>query len=600
MSSHTNDDRPLVQWTFLQLKKSKEKTSSPKGCFLHSSTQIGSKLLIYGGSDYCGEALNQLFIYDTVSFLWSSPVDETTYQEDHPGKRYGHSATLLEMHPPKIMFYGGMVTGGTYEFDAPNGMGDDLANETGVFENAFMNMRRQGKKANLIEETDDAVYFLSMNTDRWVWSKPLVPGGNKDKPHGRSEHTASKIGTNEIAIFGGCTMEGPMNDIWVFNYVDMEWKPLITSGIHPKPRFRHSAEVMNNKLYILGGSCDPKDIADGNKHLGIHELSLDTLSWSHPQIKGVNPFPRSGHASHIIGAHSIGIFGGKKNSDHYCNDFVIIDLETFSSTVVNAVEAHLPKAVSGCSLNNIGNKCYVFGGTDNKGECYNDIRFLDITYYLDKNDITVGEGASSDYCFKVLIIGDSNVGKSAILTRFSEKTFLSSYTATIGIDFNSRMIRVDRSICKLEIWDTAGQERFSTITANYYRGAQGALLVYDIASKDSFEHVKNWYDRAKQLGGEDLVCILVGNKNDLPEESRQVSSTEGQLLADELGIPFLETSALNGTNVEAGFVKMTADIKASVDRRGLNGIKSNNLKKAGNVSLASSEQKRNTCGCSRF
>lgn len=129
----------------------------------------------------------------------------------------------------------------------------------------------------------------------------------------------------------------------------------------------------------------------------------------------------------------------------------------------------------------IGNKCFVFGGTDIKGGCYNDIRTLDVGKYLSSTDITVGEGASSEYSFKILIIGDAAVGKSAILTRFSENSFLPNYQSTIGIDFNSRMIRVDQSICKLEIWDTAGQERFSTITANYYRGAQGALLVYDIS-----------------------------------------------------------------------------------------------------------------------
>jgi small GTP-binding protein len=89
------------------------------------------------------------------------------------------------------------------------------------------------------------------------------------------------------------------------------------------------------------------------------------------------------------------------------------------------------------------------------------------------------------------------VGKSALLSRFSENTFLESYTSTIGIDFNSRMIRVDKAVCKLEIWDTAGQERFSTITANYYRGAQGALLVYDITLKQSFDNVQNWFDRVR-------------------------------------------------------------------------------------------------------
>jgi len=162
------------------------------------------------------------------------------------------------------------------------------------------------------------------------------------------------------------------------------------------------------------------------------------------------------------------------------------------------------------------------------------------------------------------------------------------------------MIRVDRAICKLEIWDTAGQERFSTITANYYRGAQGALLVYDVGQKDTFEHVRNWYERAVQLGGENLETLLVGNKSDLAESDRAVSTVDGELLAKELKIPFVETSALNGYNVEAAFVKMTTNIKKSLDRRGLSGVKSRTLKKAGDAKIGKGESKTRAidkCGC---
>ncbi len=147
--------------------------------------------------------------------------------------------------------------------------------------------------------------------------------------------------------------------------------------------------------------------------------------------------------------------------------------------------------------------------------------------------------------------------------------------------------------------DTAGQERFSTITANYYRGAQGALLCYDVANRPSFEHVKQWYDRAKMLGGSDLECILIGNKIDLT--SRLIGYEEGSTLATELEMAFIETSALSGSNVEQAFVAMTANIKASVDRRNLSGIKDSNLKSAGGVTLSSTEHKMTAmqrCGCS--
>lgn len=137
--------------------------------------------------------------------------------------------------------------------------------------------------------------------------------------------------------------------------------------------------------------------------------------------------------------------------------------------------------------------------------------------------------------------------------------------------------------------DTAGQERFATITANYYRGAQGCLVVYDVGERDSFDHAVSWYKRAVQLGGENLVAVLIGNKCDLSEEKRQVSYTEGDDLAKQLGIPFLETSALSGDNVETAFVTMSHKIKASMDMRGLTGVKQSGLKPAGGVVISATD-----------
>lgn len=123
--------------------------------------------------------------------------------------------------------------------------------------------------------------------------------------------------------------------------------------------------------------------------------------------------------------------------------------------------------------------------------------------------------------------------------------------------------------------------------------------MYDVSSRESFEHVSRWYERARQLGGEDLVTILVGNKIDLPDHERQVTTQEGELYARELNIPFLETSALSGSNVESVFVTMTRDIKKLVDARGLSGVKGKNLRQAGGVTLANRELGgRSSCGCS--
>ena len=226
------------------------------------------------------------------------------------------------------------------------------------------------------------------------------------RPPARAEHSASKVGTNEVAVFGGW-IDRPVNDLWIFDYVDLEWREVVTSGIQPRPRYRHTSEAVLGRLVVLGGSDNGEDVCDGNRHLSIHELSLDTMSWSHPELRGGNPFPRSGHSTSVVGAHSIVMFGGKRSEDVFLNDIVIIDLETHSFTTVNVCEVPMPTPIGNSSLTTVGNTVYVFGGTDAKGACFNDIRFLDITQYLDSHDITVGEGASSDYSFKILIIGDA-------------------------------------------------------------------------------------------------------------------------------------------------------------------------------------------------
>lgn len=262
-----------------------------------------------------GEAQSQLLIYDTTNFQWSSPSDVSNFQEDHPGKRYGHSSVLVQMHPPKLFLYGGVVGGGTFEFDAPDGVdaAEHEVQSSSIIQRTLAPNIRKGKKSVTIEDTDDSVYFLTLNADRWLWSKPLIHGSKQSKPAPRTEHTCCKTGTNEVTVFGGWSNK-PMNDMWMFNFVDMEWKVSVSSGIQPRPRYRHTSEVIGLKMYVLGGSDNIEDISESARYLGLHELSLETMQWSHPTISGTNPFPRSGHSSSVIGAKSVCIFGGKRNN----------------------------------------------------------------------------------------------------------------------------------------------------------------------------------------------------------------------------------------------------------------------------------------------
>ncbi|OCH85465.1 GTP-binding protein ypt1 [Obba rivulosa] len=169
-----------------------------------------------------------------------------------------------------------------------------------------------------------------------------------------------------------------------------------------------------------------------------------------------------------------------------------------------------------------------------------------------------------DFLFKLLLIGDSGVGKSCLLLRFAEDAFTDSYLSTIGVDFKIRTIEMEGKMVKLQIWDTAGQERFRTIAAAYYRGAHGIVVVYDVTDNDSFANVKGWLQEIDRYASEGVKKLLLGNKSDLVERKVIAYSTAKEF-ADELQIPFLETSAKNSTNVEEAFLTMSKQIKETLD-----------------------------------
>ncbi|EDV25731.1 Ras-related protein Rab-8A [Trichoplax sp. H2] len=173
---------------------------------------------------------------------------------------------------------------------------------------------------------------------------------------------------------------------------------------------------------------------------------------------------------------------------------------------------------------------------------------------------------SYDYLFKLLLIGDSGVGKTCVLFRFSEDAFNSTFISTIGIDFKIRTIELDGKKIKLQIWDTAGQERFRTITTAYYRGAMGIMLVFDITNERSFENIKTWIRNIEEHAASDVEKMILGNKCDVVDK-RQVSKEQAQQLAAEYGVKFSETSAKDGHNVEEAFMTLAKDIKAKMDRK---------------------------------
>lgn len=169
-----------------------------------------------------------------------------------------------------------------------------------------------------------------------------------------------------------------------------------------------------------------------------------------------------------------------------------------------------------------------------------------------------------DYLFKFLVIGSAGTGKSCLLHQFIENRFKEDSSHTIGVEFGSKIVPVGGRTVKLQIWDTAGQERFRSVTRSYYRGAAGALLVYDVSSRESFNNLANWLTDARTLASPAIVIILVGNKKDL-EEEREVTFLEASRFAQENGLMFLETSAKTGDSVVEAFLKCSKNILAKIE-----------------------------------
>ncbi|KAG2726167.1 hypothetical protein I3843_01G097600 [Carya illinoinensis] len=178
-------------------------------------------------------------------------------------------------------------------------------------------------------------------------------------------------------------------------------------------------------------------------------------------------------------------------------------------------------------------------------------------------------GGGEEYLFKIVIIGDSAVGKSNLLSRYARNEFNMHSKATIGVEFQTQVLEIDGKEVKAQIWDTAGQERFRAVTSAYYRGAVGALVVYDISRRSTFDSITRWLEELNTHSDTTVARMLVGNKCDL-DNIRAVSIEEGTTLAEAEGLFFMETSALDSTNVKKAFEIVIREIYSNVSRKVLN------------------------------
>jgi small GTP-binding protein len=190
----------------------------------------------------------------------------------------------------------------------------------------------------------------------------------------------------------------------------------------------------------------------------------------------------------------------------------------------------------------------------------------------------MAEKKQKELLYKILLLGDSSVGKTCFLMRYSDNTFQEIHMSTIGLDYKLKNVQLDDgNIVKIQIWDTAGQDRFRSITKNYYKGAHGIILIYDITSRKTYENIKNWVTQIKEEVSDKVNIILVGNKID-DEKNRKVSTEEGEKIAKENNFDFYETSAKTGINIDSTFNDLVKKTVESFSKTNVKGDKLNKKK----------------------
>ena len=178
-------------------------------------------------------------------------------------------------------------------------------------------------------------------------------------------------------------------------------------------------------------------------------------------------------------------------------------------------------------------------------------------------EVAPNNNVKEEYKLKVVVVGDSGVGKTNLIKRFINDTFNKDSKATVGVEFLSKTYLINQEVFKIEIWDTAGQERYKSITAAYYKGAKGAMIVYDVTNQTSFDNVDNWANEIKEKAARNINLMIVGNKTDLTDKI-VVTSEVATEKAKALEIPIMETSALDSTNVKEAFYQLLREMYKSV------------------------------------
>lgn len=533
---------------------------------------------LYGGRGKHEAALDDLHCLDLEGNLWSQPRQVG----ERPAGRFGHVAVGRER---TIWIFGGRAKGHTtFAF----------SNERPSF---ALSDKRRGKRESDTEVTDE---LLCYNEETSEWRNVAYDGVS---PSPRYKHAACLVPErrNEarMFLFGGCNEQGEaLNDQYWLDLTNATWSVAESSGAAPSRRYGHTLTLLpaQRKLIVLGGtdgahatpSSDPEfpthKTARSLLKMDVHVLDIDTMAWSTVACKnagtGAEPSPRAYHSATLLGKNLF-VTGGQLHSwllssNHYIHGAYILEIvknqwehntikgDSFIPYPGCVLAAHTSCAIDSSAL-------VVFGGlteTTISSEQVN--TFWDVAtdakqkLHQSQLPVPTAQGAYST-TFKLLVVGDAGVGKTCLITRFVDDVFSSTCKSTIGVDFKATSIEMDGKSVRLQVWDTAGQERFRALTTSYYRGAHGVIVVYDVNDQTSFDNLARWMKDVDLYSSEEVIKLLIGNKDDSPGGAKAVDSAQAREFAKENNMLFMEASAMRATNVSAAFRLLVAEVMHQAD-----------------------------------
>ncbi|CEL93240.1 unnamed protein product [Vitrella brassicaformis CCMP3155] len=519
---------------------------------------VGTRLYLHGGADEKA-AYGDLHVMEIEKASWKE-LNVGGFSKPTP--RYGHS---LQAHPDtqSLVLFGGLA-----EEDSEIMLDEQLqksfppppfmAPTAGSASTRLRPWAHQGSPSSDL--------FL-LQTSTLVWTQPEITG---PMPPARAFHSAS-VFKNQLVVFGGATdanLTQASNELWILDLGKSAWQQPSQTGEVPSARYGHKTVCFQDKLLLFGGAED-----DG----ALFSLDLATQGeyvWSRVEVANTAPLSRSFHSMDLIGDR-VFIFAGQTIAE--VSDLYIYD--SAKSKWSRPLYEGQINVKSHCSTV-LHDKLIVFGD-DGGGPGQRISRKL---FFLNVLQIRDGAG-DGDFKFKLVTVGDSGVGKSCLLTRFVQDVYSDFHVSTIGVDFKTVVTMIKGKLVKLQLWDTAGQERFSVVTGNYYRNADGFVLVYDATSRESFDHVDQWLNQIQEHHdcGPSTVKLLVGNKYDLKDQI-QVSEEEAKACADRIGAIFVNTSAKTASNVDNAFLSAAAKL---VDLRRKNAVQTKSLQLSGGGAGAS-------------